>query len=122
MRRTKMLWGRHFRRLCVRYAEDGADGLTDRRLGKASPRRASAGELERACQLYRERNFDHTAKHAHADFRGRPRARRRGDAARDDDVRRGAIAPSSCEWLRRSPIALFRPTSVADRLRARHRS
>ncbi len=32
--------GRHFRRLLVRYEEDGADGLRDRRLGKPSPRRA----------------------------------------------------------------------------------
>ncbi len=37
--------GRHFRRLPVRYEEDGADGLRDRRLGKPSPRRAPASEL-----------------------------------------------------------------------------
>jgi hypothetical protein len=29
--------GRHFRRLSVRYAEEGAEGLRDRRLGKPSP-------------------------------------------------------------------------------------
>ena len=32
--------GRHFRRLCVRYEEDGIEGLRDRRIGKVSPRRA----------------------------------------------------------------------------------
>ena len=34
--------GRHFRRLIVRYEEDGQDGLRDRRLAKPSPRRAPA--------------------------------------------------------------------------------
>ena len=29
--------GRHFRRLLVRYDEQGAEGLRDRRLGKPSP-------------------------------------------------------------------------------------
>lgn len=57
--------GRHFRRLCTRYAQEGCEGLRDRRLGKASPRRADCLELERACALFRERYFDHTAKHAH---------------------------------------------------------
>lgn len=57
--------GRHFRRLSVRYAEEGADGLRDRRLGKPSPRRAQAGELARMHQLYRERYGDFTVKHFH---------------------------------------------------------
>lgn len=59
------LSGRHFRRLHARYDEDGVDGLKDRRLGKPSPRRAARAELDRACALYGERYFDHTAKHAH---------------------------------------------------------
>lgn len=57
--------GRQFRRLHVRYAQEGLEGLKDRRLGKPSPRRADAGELARACALFGERYFDHTAKHAH---------------------------------------------------------
>lgn len=61
--------GRHFRRLHARYDEDGADGLKDRRLGKPSPKQAPRAELERACALYRERYFDHTAKHAHEQLR-----------------------------------------------------
>jgi hypothetical protein len=36
----------NFRRLCVRYEEDGIEGLRDRRVGKVSPRRAPACELE----------------------------------------------------------------------------
>jgi transposase len=57
--------GRNFRRLCVRYEEDGIDGLRDRRIGKVSPRRAPARELERMHALYRERYSDFTVKHFH---------------------------------------------------------
>jgi len=57
--------GRQFRRLCVRYEEDGIEGLRDRRIGKVSPRRAPARELERMHELYRERYGDFTVKHFH---------------------------------------------------------
>ena len=57
--------GRHFRRLCVRYEEAGIEGLRDRRIGKVSPRRAPARELERMRQLYREQYGDFTVKHFH---------------------------------------------------------
>src|SRR5258708_32355684 len=57
--------GRNFRRLCVRYEEDGIAGLRDRRIGKVSPRRAPARELERMQELYRERYGDFTVKHFH---------------------------------------------------------
>jgi hypothetical protein len=53
--------GRHFRRLMVRYGEEGPAGLRDRRSGKPSPQRASAAELTRMPQLYR----DFTVKHFH---------------------------------------------------------
>ena len=57
--------GRQFRRLCVRFADEGVEGLGDRRNGKASPRRAPARELERMRQLYRDRYSDFTVKHFH---------------------------------------------------------
>lgn len=57
--------GRHFRRLCVRYEDAGVEGLRDRRIGKTSPRRAPARELERMHQLYRELYGDFTVKHFH---------------------------------------------------------
>jgi hypothetical protein len=57
--------GRNFRRLCVRYEEDGIEGLRDRRIGKVSPRRAPQRELERMHELYRERYSDFTVKHFH---------------------------------------------------------
>jgi transposase len=57
--------GRHFRRLCVRYEEDGIEGLRYRRIGKVSPRRAPERELERMHELYRERYGDFTVKHFH---------------------------------------------------------
>ena len=59
------LSGRHFRRLLVRYEEEGAEGLRDRRLGKVSPRRAPAAELTRMQLLYQERYRDFTVKHFH---------------------------------------------------------
>jgi transposase len=63
--------GRHFRRLCDRYEEDGSEGLRDRRIGKVSPRRAPARELERMQTLYRERYSDFTAKHFHEQLQRR---------------------------------------------------
>lgn len=57
--------GRNFRRLGNRYEEDGIEGLRDRRVGKVSPRRAPAGELERMHELYRECYSDFTVKHFH---------------------------------------------------------
>jgi Helix-turn-helix domain len=57
--------GRNFRRLCVRYEEDGIEGLRDRRIGKISPRRAPSRELERMHELYRGRYSDFTVKHFH---------------------------------------------------------
>jgi len=57
--------GRNFRRLVVRYEEDGIAGLRDRRIGKVSRRRAPARELERMQELYRQRYSDFTVKHFH---------------------------------------------------------
>lgn len=57
--------GRNFRRLCVRYEEDGLDGLRDGRLDKPSPRRAAAEELARMRDLYLERYSDFTVRHFH---------------------------------------------------------
>ena len=57
--------GRHFRRLLLRYEEDGPEGLRNRRLGKVSPRRAPLAELTRMQILYQERYRDFTVKHFH---------------------------------------------------------
>ena len=57
--------GRHFRRLSVRFDEEGAACLHDRRLGRASPRRADASELARMVGLYCDRYADFTMKHFH---------------------------------------------------------
>jgi hypothetical protein len=65
------LSGRHFRRLLVRYEEEGAEGLRDRRLGKVSPRRAPAAELSRMQVLYQERYRDFTVKHFHEQLQKR---------------------------------------------------
>jgi hypothetical protein len=63
--------GRNFRRLRVRYDEEGAEGLRDRRLGRASPRRAPAAELSRMQVLYQERYRDFTVKHFHEQLQQR---------------------------------------------------
>ena len=57
--------GRNFRRLCIRYEDDGIAGLRDRRIGKVSPRRAPERELLRMHELYRQRYRDFTVKHFH---------------------------------------------------------
>ena len=57
--------GRQFRRLCVRFEDEGLEGLRDRRLGAVSPRRADAAEIGRMCGLYRDRYRDFTVKHFH---------------------------------------------------------
>jgi len=56
---------RSFRRLRGRYEREGAPGLLDRRLGKASPHRIGADEVERIVSLYRERYGGWTVKHFH---------------------------------------------------------
>ena len=56
---------RTFRRLRVRYEADGAAGLLDRRLGKASPHRIAADEAERVVLLYEQRYTGWTVKHFH---------------------------------------------------------
>ena len=48
-----------------RYAEDGADGLVDRRVGRPSPRRAAEAELERMRALYQQDYQGFTIKHFH---------------------------------------------------------
>ena len=63
--------GRHFRRLLVRYEEDGGEGLRDRRLGKPPPRRAPLAELTRMQLLYQERYRDFTVKHFHEQLQKR---------------------------------------------------
>ena len=66
---------RQFRRYRGRYEEEGLDGLRDRRLGKASGRRAPAAEAARVLALYAERHAGWNVRHFHdhlretADFR-----------------------------------------------------
>lgn len=63
--------GRNFRRLVVRYEDEGVDGLRDRRIGKMSSRRAPEGELRRMEALYRERYSDFNVKHFHEELEKR---------------------------------------------------
>src|SRR5215468_11710747 len=56
---------RTFQRWAERYEEDGAEGLKDARLNRASPRRAPRAELDRMLDLYRDKYADFTVKHFH---------------------------------------------------------
>src|SRR5580692_11907273 len=56
---------RHFRRLVERYEAEGAEGLIDRRRGRASGRRAPVDRIEFVLEQYRTRYFDFTVKHFH---------------------------------------------------------
>ncbi len=56
---------RHFRRLRDRYEAEGAEGLIDRRRGRASGRRVPVDRIEFVLEQYRTRYFDFTVKHFH---------------------------------------------------------
>lgn len=56
---------RTFRRWRGRFDEEGATGLLDRRLGKVSPHRIAADEVDRIVALYRDRYQGWTVKHFH---------------------------------------------------------
>jgi transposase len=56
---------RTFQRWAARYEEEGEAGLSDRRLGRPSAKRAPQEELERMLGLYRDKYADFTVKHFH---------------------------------------------------------
>jgi transposase len=60
---------RTFRRWRDRYEGEGAAGLLDRRLGKASARRVPVDRVDAVLSLYRERYGGFTAKHFHDKLR-----------------------------------------------------
>lgn len=56
---------RTFRRYLVRYEDEGLEGLTDRRLERASNRAAPTDEVLAMCQLYRSRHAGWNVRHFH---------------------------------------------------------
>lgn len=56
---------RQFRRYRVRYEDEGLEGLSDRRLGKASARRVPADEIAWMLDQYRTRYMGWNVKHFH---------------------------------------------------------
>jgi len=56
---------RTFRRWCGRFEAEGAEGLYDRRLGRASGRRAPVDTVMEMLALFDTRYWDFTAKHFH---------------------------------------------------------
>ena len=62
---------RHFRRLRDAYAEKGAEGVVDRRRGRAPGNRSSGDEIAFVTGEFRSRYFDFTASHFHEALRDR---------------------------------------------------
>jgi len=56
---------RTFQRWAERFEAEGDEGLVDLRMGRRSPRRAPAEELERMLGLFRDKYADFTVKHFH---------------------------------------------------------
>lgn len=54
-----------FRRMRRSYEAEGRDGLLDKRLGKASPRRVPVDEVMNVEKLYKTKYYDFTVKHFH---------------------------------------------------------
>src|SRR4029079_8692998 len=65
---------RHVRRLRDAYEAHGAEGIVDRRHGRASGRRAPFDEFAGVLEEFRTRSFDFTAKHFPEAIQGRPMA------------------------------------------------
>lgn len=60
---------RTFRRLIGRYEDDGTEGLKDKRLARASARRAPVDEVIALTSLYKSRYQGWSVKHFHAHYR-----------------------------------------------------
>src|SRR4051794_631920 len=65
---------RQFRRLRDAYEAHGAEGIVDRRRGRASGRRGPGDEVGGVVEEFRTRYFDFTAKHFHEAIQGRAMA------------------------------------------------
>src|SRR4051812_21418322 len=61
-------------RKSARFVTHGAEGIVDRRRGRASGRRAPVDEVAWVVEEFRTRYFDFTAKHFHEAIHGRPMA------------------------------------------------
>jgi hypothetical protein len=59
---------RHFRRLRDVYEVEGAEGLVDKRRGRASGRGAGVDEIEWVVETFTTRYFDFNAKHFHEEI------------------------------------------------------
>jgi transposase len=60
---------RSFRRHIERYESDGLQGLLDKRLSQVSKRRAGAGEVEQAVQLYKSGFAGWNVAHFHSKYK-----------------------------------------------------
>lgn len=97
---------RHFRRLRDAYEAKGAEGLIDKRRGRASGRRAPVDEIEWVLEQFRTRYFDFTAKHFHEAIQGR-------------EMRGGAKFARSYTWTK--SVLQLRGLTTKAKKRGAHR-
>lgn len=86
---------RTLRRLRGRYEAEGAEGQLDRRLGKVSPHRIAANEVERIVSFYRDRCAGRNMTHFHE------RAVARTGRPGSPETRDFRYSPSNCAIGRR---------------------
>src|SRR5579859_1883555 len=96
---------RHFLRLRGRYADEGLEGLRDRRVGRVSPRRASDEDVEEVSRLYRDRYKGFSVQHFYEFARRYHGLQWSYNWTRLSLARAGVIAPSK----RGGPHRLRRP-------------
>jgi len=95
---------RHFHRLRSRFAEEGLEGLRDRRVGRVSPRRAP-DEEEEVSRLYRDRYKGFSVRHFYEYARRYHRLQWSYNWTRIALTRTGTITPQK----RGGPHRLRRP-------------
>lgn len=95
---------RHLRRYIVRYKEEGLDGLTSKRLGKAAHNTAPVDEVLAMVELYQRRYEGYSAAHFYDKYRSRHKGQRSYNWVRIGLQKQGVITgrkKQGCHRLKR---------------------
>ena len=85
---------RTFRRYVLRYENEGKEGLTDKRIERRSPKRASVEEVQQVECLYRERYMGRNVVHFYEAYTQRHGGRRSYNWVKNCLHSSGLVAPS----------------------------
>ncbi len=101
---------RTFRRYIYQYEDDGLAGLMDKRISRASHRRAPVDEVMDVCNLYRERYSDFNVKHFYSWYKREHDGRRSYTWLKNTLQARGLVEKGSKRGAhrKRRPRAPFR--------------